>query len=144
MDPILEKVVISVASALALSLLALLFASVRNALFYKRVEYDFLYTKPGGGGVSTKGQWDIQWEDYRLTVTVEDVSNDKLQSVSFIRNKGKQENFNVLVTSDSFEPLFKKEIYFKLNSIVRAKTPAGPASYTLRFVFRRRRRVFLA
>jgi hypothetical protein len=139
MDQIPGEILIAVATTLTVSLLALLFSSVRNALFYKRVEYDFIYIKPNDRGLSKECQWDIQWEDYRLTVAVGDVSNDKLEEVTFIRNKGKQVKFEVLVTSESFEPLFNKEIYFKINSIIRVSPPEGQTSYILRFVFRRRR-----
>jgi hypothetical protein len=139
MGQIPNEILIAVATTLTVSLLTLLFSSVRNALFYKRVEYDFIYTKPNDKNLSNECQWDIQWEDYRLTVAVGDVSNDKLEVVTFIRNQGKQVKFDILITSESFEPLFNKEIYFKINSIIRVRPPEGQRSYILRFVFRRRR-----
>jgi hypothetical protein len=80
MDEVLQKVLISIATALTLALVSLLFASVRNALLFFRVEYDFDYEKGSGPCV-----WDINWEDYRLTISVNDVSNDRLEGVSFRR-----------------------------------------------------------
>lgn len=133
MNPILEKVLISIASTFTLSLLALLFASVRSALFFKRVEYDFTY-KRGTGSC----EWDVQWEGFRLTIAAESVSNDHLKNVVFRRNKRKDTTFNDLEPSDSFTLLFGNEIQVKLNSIIR-KQQANEAEYILRFVFRRRR-----
>ena len=72
MDQIFEKIIISVVTTIVIALLSLLFRSVREALFYKRLEYDFHYTK----GMGLPVLWDIQWEDYRLTISTEDVSND--------------------------------------------------------------------
>ena len=138
MNPIVEKVLISVGSGLVLALLSLLFQRVRTALFYKRVEYDLIFTKPESEGGLSQCSWDIQWEDYRLTLKIGDISNDKLENVTLIRNKGKQVTYDVLVTSERFTPVFDNEIYFKLNSIIRAWPPVGPKTYILRFVFRRR------
>lgn len=135
----LNEILTAVATAATLALISLLSESIRTALFYKRVEYDLMYEKPlteaGGRGCS----WDIQWEDYRLTLKVDDISNNKLENVVFVRNEGKNENFNIITASDRFTPLFGKEIYYKLNSIIRSTPPAGQKSYILRLVFRRRR-----
>ena len=65
MEGVLEKVAVSVGSALVLALLTLLSSKVRSALFYKRVEYDLSYVK-GMGSV----EWDIEWEGFRLTILV--------------------------------------------------------------------------
>jgi hypothetical protein len=133
MNPILEKVLISVSSTLTLSLLALLFSSVRTALFFRRVEYDFTY-KRGTGSC----EWDIQWEGFRLTIAAKSVSNDYLENVVFRRNKRKDTTFNDLEPSNSFIPLFDNEIQVKLDSIIR-KQQGDVADYVVRFVFRRRR-----
>lgn len=133
MNPILEKVLIAVASTFTLSLLSLAFASVRSALFFKRVEYDFTYIRGSGAC-----EWDVEWEDFRLTIEVESVSNDHLKNVVFKRNKRKEFLVSELEPSDEFIPLFKNEIQVKINSIVR-KQQGNAADYLLRFVFRRRR-----
>lgn len=133
MNDVLQKVLISIATSITLGGLALLFESVRNALFYFRVEYDFEYEKGWGAC-----EWDINWEDYRLTLSVTDVSNDRLDGVSFKRNKKQTEKFDELFPSDKFQPLFNKEVYAKVNSIIRRSQQRG-TSYTLRLVLRRRR-----
>jgi hypothetical protein len=133
MDPIAEKILTSVGSALILSLLSLLFSSVRTALFFKQAEYDLTY-KRGTGPC----EWDIQWEGFRLTIATATVSNDYLKSVVFRRNKRKDVALNDLEPSNSFIPLFDNEIQVKLESIVR-KQQGEAADYAVRFVFRRRR-----
>lgn len=134
MNDVLQKVIIAVASTLTLSLLTLFFAAVRNALFYKRVEYDFDYEAKTG-----HCDWDIQWDDYRLTISADDVSNDAMHNVVVRRNKRRDESLGELEAKDDFAPLFGGEIQFKLNSIVRKMQSGQPNKYLLRFVFRRRR-----
>jgi hypothetical protein len=135
MSPLAQEILISIVSTVTLSLLTLLFASVRSALFFKAVEYDFTY-KRGTGPC----EWDIQWEGFRLTIAAEKVSNDYLEKVIFRRNKRKDTPPEALEPSDSFVPLFKNEIQVKLNSIIR-KEQGNDAEYILRFVFRRRRKL---
>jgi hypothetical protein len=134
MNEVLQKVIISVASTLALSLLTLLFSSVRTALFYKRVEYDFDYE-----GETGPCDWDIQWEDYRLTISADDVSNDFMHNVTFRRNKRRDEPVGNLEAKERFIHLFGGEIQVKLNSIVRKMQKGQSNKYLLRFVIRRRR-----
>jgi hypothetical protein len=134
MNDILQKVIIAVASTLTLSLLALFFSAVRNALFYKRVEYDFDYEAKTG-----HCDWDIQWDDYRLTISADDVSNDVVHNVVIRRNKRRDEPLGNLEAKDDFSSLFAGEIQFKLNSIVRKMQSGHANKYLLRFVFRRRR-----
>jgi hypothetical protein len=145
MPALLESIVISVASVFVLSLLSLLFESIRATLFYKRTEYDLMHyawrIKPGDPGGSQT--WEIQWEDHRLTLSVAHVENHRLEGVIFTRNNANEEKFDMLTTSDSFKPLFQKELYFKLHSIIYTwgceDVARGNATLTLRFVFRRRR-----
>jgi hypothetical protein len=132
-ETILARVLISITATLALALLSLLFASVRTALFYKKVEYDFSYTKGMG-----RARWDIQWEGFRLSISVVDVSNDYLKEAEFRRNKRMPEKMEELGPSEKFTPLFDGAIQVKLNSIVRREVASG-SEYKLRFVFRRRR-----
>ena len=145
MPTLIENLLISVASVFLLSLLALLFESIRATLFYKRTEYDLMHytwrvlsTDPGESQT-----WEIQWEDHRLTLSVARVENHRLEGVIFTRNNANEEKFEALTTSDSFKPLFEKELYFKLHSIIYTRScddvGKGNATYTLRFVFRRRR-----
>ena len=136
MNSILENTIIAVISASVLSLLTLLFASVRSFIFYKRVEYDFTY-KRGSGSC----EWDVQWEDFRLTIAAESVSNTHISKVVFRRNKRKDTNPEDLEPSDKFLSLFDKEIQVKVNSIVR-RQQINDADYILRFVFRRRKAAF--
>lgn len=133
MNELLQKVLISIATSITLASLSLLFESVRNALLYFRVQYDFEYEKDWG-----HCEWDINWEDYRLTFSADEVSNDRVDGVSFRRNKKQTEKLDVMFPSDKFQPLFDKEIYAKINSIIRQSHQKGTL-YTLRLVLRRRR-----
>jgi hypothetical protein len=74
MDEIIGRVIEGVAAGLILVLLSLFFKSVRDTLLYRRVEYDLDYEKGMG-----QANWDIQWEGYRLTILVADVSNDYIE-----------------------------------------------------------------
>ena len=132
MSEIGQKIVVSVVSAIAVALLTLLSSKVRSALFYKRVEYDLAYSK-GLGPV----QWDIEWEGFRLTISADDVSNDRLDNVKVERNERSPFVLSRLEPSDTFRSLFNGEIEMKLNSIVRRKANSE-IDYVLRFVFRRR------
>jgi hypothetical protein len=132
-NEILQKVLVSVITALTLGSLTLLFESVRNALFYFRVEYDLDYEKDSG-----HCEWDFTWEDYRLTLSVEDVSEDRLKTVKFTRLKKQNEDIPEVFTKDEFSPLFNKEIFFKVKSIVRKKQENN-GSYTIKLVLRRKR-----
>lgn len=134
MNDILQKVIIAVASTVTLSLLALFFSAVRNALFYKRVEYDFDYEAKTG-----HCDWDIQWDDYRLTISADDVSNDAMHNVIIRRNKRRDEPIGELEAKDDFMSLFGGEIQFKLSSIVRKMQSGHNNKYLLKFAFRRRR-----
>lgn len=133
MDAILDKVLISVGSTIVLSLLSLLFSSVRTAIFFKRTEYDLFYTRGTG-----PCEWDIQWEGFRLTIATDSVSNDYLKNVVARRNKRKDASLGDLEPENRFIPLFDNEIQLKLESIVR-KQQGNAADYVARFVFRRRR-----
>src|SRR5436853_714336 len=134
----LNEIIISVATAATLALSSLLSESIRTVIFYKRVEYDLVYEKSLTDAIGRGFFWDIQWEDYRLTLKVDDISNNKLEDVVFVRNEVREEKLGTITASDRFTPLFGKEIYYKLNSIIRSTPPTGQKSYILRFVLRRR------
>lgn len=137
MDDIPQKVLVSIVTTLAVGLVSLSFKGVRNALLYFRVEYDLDYEKGSG-----PCEWDINWEDYRLTISVNDVSNDRLEGVSVRRNKKQNQDFKEIFPSDKFQALFDKEIFLKINSIIRRSQTQGEshlAKYFIRLVLRRRR-----
>lgn len=138
MNEVILKILISIATTGTLALLTLLFRSVRTALFYKRVEYDFPCERASGQSPFTC-LWDINWEDYRLTFEAGDISNDKIKDATFEKFGGKKETIPELFPSDRFRPLFAGEIQMKVNSIIRFEPASGPKVYTLRMVFRRRR-----
>ena len=138
MDEITQKIIVSVGSGVTLAALSLLFRSVRNAVFYNRVEYDLLCERKSNKPPFTS-TWDIHWEDYRLTIKAGDISDDKIKDVKFTKYGDRTEPVDKLFPSDTFINLFKGEIQMKLNSIIRHSPPEGNRVYTLRIVFRRRK-----
>jgi hypothetical protein len=138
MSDLVQKILISVGSTMAIAALTLIFKSVRAAVFFKRVEYDLPCERPGSSSPFSS-EWDIHWEDYRLTFKARDISDDKIKDVRFEKLGGKTEPVAELFPSDTYRPLFGGEIQVKLNSIVRHRPTTGNRSYTLRMVFRRRR-----
>jgi hypothetical protein len=131
------KGVIPVVAAAALAFVA---EPVRTALLYRRIEYDFEY-ESGQGTTS----WDIQWEDFRLTIDVEGVHNDYIEVVTFKKNhESPGDAAKPMKPSSEFRELFHKQIYVKLTQIVRTTTRQSEldkraASYILHFVLRRRK-----
>ena len=143
MNDLLGKILVSVGSTIVLAALSLLSKSVREglkqALFYTRVEYDLSSHRPSG--VNPFGcRWDIHWEDYRLTMAVTDISDDKISDVTFEKLGGRKQQFPRLHPSDKYEDLFDGDLFVKVNSIVRKRPASGDSEYTLRMVFRRRNR----
>ena len=139
MNDLLGKILVSVGSTISVAALTLLSKSVRQAIFYKRVEYDLSSLRPSGA-TPFGCRWDIHWEDYRLTMAVEDISDDKIAGVKFEKLSGREQRFERLYPSDKFERLFDGDLFVKINSIVRKSPASGDAEYTLRMVFRRRNR----
>jgi hypothetical protein len=138
MNEILAKVIVTVVSTIAVGALALIFRSVRTAIFYKRVEYDLVcQRKPNQSPF--RCSWDIHWEDYGLTFRAGDISNDNVKDVTFAKLGGRSEPIPALFPSESYKPLFGGEIQAKVNSIIRMSPESGEAVYTLRLVLRRRR-----
>lgn len=121
---------------IVVAVLGLLTPQIRNAFFYKRTEYDFEYVKDIDGSPCV---WDIQWEGNRLTIKVNDISNDKIEGVTFIKDEVPPgETIALMRASEKFRPLFDKELYVKLNSIIRFTAGTNTRRYTLRFVLRRK------
>jgi hypothetical protein len=135
-DPILYEILKALAPAITLALVGLLSAPIRAFLFYRTTEYDFDYDTQQGAAT-----WDIQWENFRLTMRVAEVHNDHLAQVTFLKNRVEPgETIAVLKVSEKFHELFGGDIQIKLNSVIRVRSePAGaPRRYSLRFVLRRR------
>jgi len=128
----------AIVPGIVVALLGLITPQIRNAIFYKRTEYDFDYLDDTNDGPC---KWDIQWEGYRLTIKVDDISNDDIKGVTFIKDDVPPgETMSKMRPSEKFRPLFDKDLYVKLNSIIRF-TPSpgkGERKYTLRFVLRRK------
>ena len=126
----------AVLPGIVVAVIGLLTPQIRNALFYKRTEYDFEYFKDSDSKPSI---WDIHWEGRRLTIKVEDISNDKIDGVTFTKDeKMGSETIPRMIPSEKFQPLFDKELYVKLNSIIRFTPATGDRRYILRFVIRRK------
>jgi len=126
----------AVLPGIVVAVIGLLTPQIRNAIFYKRTEYDFEYLKDSDSKPSI---WDIHWEGRRLTIKVGDISNDKIDDVIFIKDeKMASQSIDRMVPSEKFQPLFDKELYVKLNSIIRYTPATGERKYILRFVIRRK------
>lgn len=142
---ILIDILKAIVPGLVVALLGLLSPQIRNLIFYKRTEYDFEFVKVAD---KSSGIWDIQWEGYRLTIKIDDISNDKIEGVTFIKENAEEtfvkglekptETCSRMKPSEKFQPLFDKELYVKLNTIIRFKPIAGETKYILRFVLRRK------
>lgn len=136
MNEILLRVAGTVASAIVMSLMALLSPTIRRALFYQREEH-FVFEHQRGAGSC---DWDIQWPNHlRLTMKVGDVSNDRIDNVEFIINATKGGPAAApLQAKDTFQKLDGGEILVRLASITRISGLVD-AQYRVRLVFRRRR-----
>jgi hypothetical protein len=130
-----DRIVASLLSAFVLAVIGLAFRSVRQALLYKRHEFDFPYDPSW-----QSCEWDIQWEGFRVTIEVIGVHNDYIEKV-VIKKQGANpgQTFERLEVSDTFHPVAEWPLYFKLNSITRSRPSSGSKSYRLYFVLRRRR-----
>jgi len=130
-----SKVITSLLAALVLFLLGLLFKSVRHALLYKRHEFEFEYDSDFRGC-----EYDVQWEELRLTFQVGNVHNDYLENVTIKKNgvnPGK--NYERLPVSNRFHEISEWNLHFKLVSIVRTRPQTGVKEYQIYIVIRRRR-----
>ncbi|HYT75578.1 MAG TPA: hypothetical protein VEL79_12560 [Vicinamibacterales bacterium] len=130
-----DRVIESLLTGLVVAALALAFRSVRQFLLYRRHEFDFSYDPSW-----TSCEWDIQWEGFRLTIQAVGVHNDYIEQV-IIKKQGANpgQTFARLEVSDAFHRVAGWPLYFKLNSITRARPSSGSKSYHLYFVLRRRR-----
>src|SRR5262249_17255970 len=133
-----DRVVASLLTAFVLGALSLVFSAVRQGLLYRRHEFDFTYDPSW-----QSCEWDIQWEGFRLTIEANGVHNDYIEQI-VIKKQGASPGqiFPKLEVTDTFHRVAKWPLYFKLNSITRAKASSGSKSYRLYFVLRRRRAFF--
>jgi hypothetical protein len=135
-NSILMDILKAVVPGIVIALLGLITPQIRNLLIYKRTEYDFEYLRDTNDGPAT---WDVQWEGFRLTVKVQSISNDKIENVTFIKDEVPPgETIGLMRASNAFRPLFDKQLYVKLNSIIRFTPTKGERKYILRFVLRRK------
>ncbi|HXU36219.1 MAG TPA: hypothetical protein VN937_07620 [Blastocatellia bacterium] len=130
-----SKVVTSLLTALVLFLLSLLSKTIRHALLYKRHEFEFEYDSDFRGC-----EYDVQWEELRLTFQIGDVHNDHLENVIIKRNEvnpGKK--YEKVEVSNNFNEISEWNLHFKLVSIIRTKPQTGLKEYQIYVVIRRRR-----
>lgn len=130
-----SKVITSLLAGVVLFLFGLLSKSVRFLLFYKRHEFELEYDNSFRGC-----EYDIQWEDLRLTFQVGEVHNDHLSNVTIKRNAmNPGKTFSKLTVSEKFDEIPEWNFQFKLNSIIRTKPKADVTEYQVYLVIRRRR-----
>ena len=139
MNDIVTKVITTVVSTLTLSILSYLTYRFRNLILYKETQYVF-NVEDGTDPVT----WDIQLEKYqRITIEVNDISNDKIEGIRIRLNKLDTHEEKFIYVSNNFTSLFDSNIQIQLVSIVRTtfnKTINKPRIYTVQFTLRRRRR----
>jgi hypothetical protein len=141
MNEIVQKIIVTLGSALGVGVLTLFFESVRSALLWRRVQYDLSCTRKSGVK-PFPCSWDITWEDFGLTFKAGDISNDHIDNIAVKLFTGGSESIAQLLPRDSFKPLFDKKLWVKISAIIRRDLPGADSEYTLRLVFRRRRKLF--
>lgn len=115
--------------------LGLLWKPIRYAILYKRHEFEFEYDSDFRGC-----EWDVQWEGFRLTISVQDVHNEHLQGVLIKKqNENPGTRYDTLEVSDAFHRIPNWPLQFKVSSIVRTNPGTGVREYLVYFVIRRRR-----
>ena len=130
-----SKVITSLLTALVLFLLGLLSKSIRHAVLYKRHEFEFEYDSDFRGC-----EYDVQWEELRLTFQVRSVHNDYLENVTIKRNDvNPGKTYDKLPVSNKFNEIPEWNLHFKLLSVVRTKPQTGLKEYQIYIVIRRRR-----
>jgi hypothetical protein len=140
MNDIVTKVITTVASTITVTILSYLTYRFRNLILYKETQYVF-DVEDGTDPVA----WDIQLEkQQRITIEVNDISNDRIEGVRVRLNKlGSPHEEKAIEVNSDFIPLFGGEIQIQLASIVRTtfnKEVNKPRIYTIQFILRRRRR----
>jgi hypothetical protein len=132
---VVPTIVTSLLTALVLFLLGLLSKSIRYALLYKRHEFEFEYDSDFRGC-----EYDVQWENLRLTFQVGSAHNDHLEKVTIKRNDvNPGKTFDKIEVKNKFDEIPEWNLHFKLVSIVRTKPQTGLKEYQIYLVIRRRR-----
>lgn len=135
MEKLPSEVGTSLLTTVVIFTLTLLSKRIRQFLFYKRHEFEFEYDSDFRGC-----EYDVQWEDLRLTFEIGEVHNDYLSNVVLKRNAVNPGiNYQKLPVSNKFEEILEWGLHFKLNSIVRTKPQMGVKEYRIYFVLKRRR-----
>jgi hypothetical protein len=130
-----SEVLISVLTALVIFLFSLISKSIRYFLFYKRHEFEFEYDSDFRGC-----EYDVQWEDLRLTFRIGAAHNDYLENVTVKKNDvnpGKA--YEKLPVSNRFNEIPEWKLQFKVLSIIRTKPQTGVKEFQIYIVIRRRR-----
>ena len=132
------RILASLLTALVIAMLGLTFRSVRQFVFYKRHEFDFIYDSTW-----ESCKWDIQWETFRVTIEASGVHNDYIEHLVIKKqDMAPGQRFEELHPTDTFHQVDKWPLYFKLSSITRTdpRPRTGSKSYRLYFVLRLKRR----
>lgn len=121
------EVGISLLTALIIFLLTLLSKQVRQFLFYKRHEFQFDYNSNFNGC-----EYDIQWEELRLTFELGGVHNEYLSNV-FIKKNGENpgKSYPELKVSNKFIEIAEWKLFFKLSTVVRIKSKSGVKEFQI-------------
>lgn len=112
------KVLSTLLTAALLAALAFLSKTVRRAVFYKRHDFELKYSSASSGC-----EWDIQWENLRVTLQVASVHNDYLEGLTVKTNDvSPGTNFPNLKVAEAYVEIEGRPRWLlKLASIVRAK-----------------------
>jgi hypothetical protein len=130
-----SEIGISLLTTLIIFVISLVSKRVRQFLFYKRHEFEFEYDSDFRGC-----EYDVQWEELRLTFEVGEAHNDYLSNVVIKRNAvNPGKTYDKLPVSNGFEKIQEWNLHFKLYSIVRTKPQTGIKEYQIYFVLKRRR-----
>ncbi len=132
------RILASLLTAFVIAMLGLTLHSVRQFLFYKRHEFDFIYD-PNWEGC----KWDIQWETFRVTIEASGVHNDHIEKLVIKKQDMEPgQRFAEFHPTDTFHQIDKWPLYFKLSSITRTspKPKTVSRSYRLNFVLKLKRR----
>jgi hypothetical protein len=119
-----------VIGGIILLLLTLLFSkSVRDYIRYKTVEYDLEAKRTTRLDTLFPWAWNINWESYGILIIAGDISNNKIDNLTFEdRNANKKEIIR-LIPSKDFTEIFPKKLSFRIKSIIRA-APADVLTIT--------------
>lgn len=121
------KVVSSLLTAIAIGLLAFFSRSVQRVFLYKR--HSFELPNLAGGSAS---EWDIQWEDLRVTLAVKQVHNTHVEELIVkTQDVSPGQKLGDVNPGESYHELAgPPKWYLKLASIVRTKA-GGSRAYSV-------------